>query len=68
MTIRERLNEKRVAVLAVARSAHNGRMIGSVARGDARPDGDLDLLVELDRQSSGVGSPRLDTIRCRAYP
>jgi predicted nucleotidyltransferase len=50
VTIRERLNEKRVEVLrgAARHGAHNVRMIGSVARGDARPDSDLDLLVELD--------------------
>ena len=54
MTIRERLNEKRAEILRAAarHGAHNVRMIGSVARGDARPDSDLDLLVELERGRS----------------
>jgi predicted nucleotidyltransferase len=50
VTVKERLNDKRAEVLSTAarHGAHNVRMIGSVARGDARPDSDLDLLVELD--------------------
>jgi hypothetical protein len=50
MTIRERLNEKRAEVLRAAErhGARNVRLIGSVARGDARADSDLDLLVDLD--------------------
>ncbi len=54
MTIRERLNEKREEVLRVAgrHGARNVRLIGSVARGDATADSDLDLLVELERGRS----------------
>lgn len=54
VTLRDRLNEKRVEILRAAtrHGARNVRMIGSVARGDARPDSDLDLLVELDRGRS----------------
>jgi hypothetical protein len=50
MSIRERLSEKRAEVLRAAarHGARNVRMIGSVARGDAGPDSDLDLLVELE--------------------
>jgi predicted nucleotidyltransferase len=45
-----RLMESRQAILnaAARRGAHNIRVFGSVARGDARPDSDLDLLVDLD--------------------
>ena len=50
MSIRERLDAKRAEVLGVAarHGARNIRLIGSVARGDAGPDSDLDLLVELE--------------------
>ena len=54
MTILERLDSKRSQVLELAQryGARNVRMIGSVARGDARPDSDLDLLVDLERGRS----------------
>lgn len=54
MGIRERVDQKRAEVLrAAARyGARNVRLIGSVARGDAGPDSDLDLLVELERGRS----------------
>jgi predicted nucleotidyltransferase len=54
MTIRERLNEKRAEVLRAAErhGARNVRLIGSVARGEAGADSDLDLLVELERGRS----------------
>lgn len=50
MDIRERVNEKRSEILQAAsrHGARNVRMIGSVARGDAGPESDVDLLVELD--------------------
>jgi predicted nucleotidyltransferase len=46
----KRLQEKRGEILRLASShgAHNVRVFGSVARGDARPDSDIDLLVELE--------------------
>lgn len=34
--------------LAAKHGARNVRVFGSVARGDARPDSDIDLLVELE--------------------
>lgn len=50
MGIAETLKAKRDEILAVAR--HHGatsvRVFGSIARGDARPDSDVDLLVQLE--------------------
>ena len=34
--------------LAQAHGAHNVRIFGSVARGEARPESDVDFLVEMD--------------------
>jgi predicted nucleotidyltransferase len=44
------LRERRDEILAIARShgASNVRVFGSVARGDARPDNDIDFLVDLE--------------------
>ena len=44
------LRRHRDAILSVAvrHGASNVRVFGSVARGDARPDSDLDLLVDLE--------------------
>jgi uncharacterized protein len=49
MKIDELLKEKRQDILAIAarHGAHNLRVFGSVARGEAGPDSDLDLLVEM---------------------
>jgi predicted nucleotidyltransferase len=43
--------------------AHNIRVFGSVARGDDRPDSDIDLLVDLD---DGIGLVTLGRIRSAA--
>ncbi|NYT02780.1 MAG: nucleotidyltransferase family protein [Methanosarcinales archaeon] len=46
----KRLKEKRNKILAIA-AAHGARSVkvfGSAARGEARPDSDLDLLVEME--------------------
>lgn len=54
MSIRERLDHKRADVLRTAarHGARNVRMFGSVARGEAGPGSDLDLLVELEEGRS----------------
>jgi predicted nucleotidyltransferase len=48
------LGEKRdeIVRLAALHGARNVRVFGSVARGDARDDSDVDLLVELDPDRS----------------
>lgn len=45
---------RREQVIAVAarHHAHRVRLFGSVARGDDRPDSDIDLLVDFDQNSS----------------
>lgn len=50
MGIEELLRSKREAILAAAarHGARNVRVFGSVARGDAGPDSDVDFLVELE--------------------
>lgn len=54
MGIRDRLDQMRADVLEAAErhGARNVRLFGSVARGEAGPDSDLDLLVELDKGRS----------------
>ena len=54
MGIGELLQDKRVAILRIAAShgAHHIRVFGSVARGDATPTSDIDLLVELEPDRS----------------
>lgn len=50
MKINEELQNKRTEILrlAAAHGASNVRVFGSVARGEARPDSDLDVLVDLE--------------------
>lgn len=54
MGIRELLSEKREEIHRVAarRGASNIRVFGSVARGEAREDSDVDLLVDLEEGRS----------------
>ncbi|HEY0069718.1 MAG TPA: nucleotidyltransferase domain-containing protein [Chloroflexia bacterium] len=50
MDIRERVNSLREEILAIATNhgARNVRLFGSVARGDAGSDSDVDILVEME--------------------
>lgn len=54
MDINLLLKNKRDQVLSLAakHGAKNVRVFGSVARGDARPDSDIDLLIDLDPDRS----------------
>jgi uncharacterized protein len=50
MALEERLKEKREAILCICakHGARNVRVFGSVARGEADEQSDIDLLVEFD--------------------
>ena len=50
MTSEEILKNNRSQILDIARKygAYNVRIFGSLARGEARPDSDIDFLVELE--------------------
>jgi predicted nucleotidyltransferase len=50
MGIEELLKERREEILQIAAryGAHNVRIFGSVARGEARPDSDVDFLVDME--------------------
>ncbi len=54
MGIDEILKPKREEILRIAakHGAYNVRVFGSVARGEARPDSDVDFLVELEPRRS----------------
>ena len=50
MDIRERIDSLREEILAIAtqHGARNVRLFGSVARGEANTDSDIDILVEME--------------------
>lgn len=54
MGIDKVFSEERERILEIARShgARNVRVFGSFASGEARPDSDLDLLVDVDEKHS----------------
>lgn len=64
MSIDELLKEKRQDILQVAErhGAYNVRVFGSVARGEAGPNSDVDFLVELepDRSLFDLGGLLMD--------
>jgi len=54
MGIDELLNTRRSEILAIAKQhgAHNVRVFGSVARGEAGQDSDIDFIVEMENGRS----------------
>ena len=54
MTVLELLEKKREEILRIGaqHGAYNIRIFGSVARGEAGPDSDIDLLVEIGPKPS----------------
>ena len=50
MGVDELLKDRREDILRIARQhgAYNVRIFGSVARGEARPDSDVDVLIDLE--------------------
>lgn len=52
--IQDIIGDKReqIIVLAEKHGANNIRVFGSVARNEARPDSDIDFLVDLDEKTS----------------
>jgi predicted nucleotidyltransferase len=50
VTIEELIKDRREEILRTAarHGAHNVRVFGSVVRGEARPDSDVDFLVDMD--------------------
>ena len=52
MALRDEIHRQRDSVLRIAarHGASNVRLFGSVARGEERPDSDVDLLIDLDTE------------------
>jgi uncharacterized protein len=52
MALRDEIHQRRETVLQIAarHGASNVRLFGSVARGEERPDSDVDLLIDLDAE------------------
>ncbi len=64
MTMEALLKEKRQEILRIAREygARRIRIFGSVARGEDRPDSDVDFLVEMEdgRSLLDIGGMQMD--------
>jgi predicted nucleotidyltransferase/DNA-binding XRE family transcriptional regulator len=54
-----RRNRQRIRRVAARHGVSNLRLFGSTARGDDRPDSDIDLLVHLDHQLGLIGLARI---------
>jgi predicted nucleotidyltransferase len=56
MALRDEIQRQREVVLQIAarHGASNVRLFGSVARGEERPDSDVDLLIDLEAER-GLG-------------
>ena len=71
LSVGDTIREKREAILRVAarHGATHVRLIGSVARGEARPDSDIDLLVTWSEGSSLLDQAalmlELESLLCR---
>jgi uncharacterized protein len=54
VTIKQLLHDKRDEIqrIAAKHGAHNIRIFGSVARGEARPESDIDLLIDVGPTTS----------------
>jgi predicted nucleotidyltransferase len=54
LTLGDKIRDKRDAIVSIAakHGATHVRLIGSVARGEARPDSDIDLLVTWAEETS----------------
>jgi len=52
LALRDEIHRQRDSVLRIAarHGASNVRLFGSVARGEERPDSDVDLLIDLDTE------------------
>jgi uncharacterized protein len=68
----EQLRQKRAEILAIADKygATNIRIFGSVARGDDRPDSDIDILIDQQRRWSlfehvGMMQDLEDLLNCK---
>ncbi len=57
MGVNELLKDRHEEILRIAQqhSPYNVRVVGSVARGEARPNSDIDVLVDLEASRSLFG-------------